>query len=375
LDLLMLTQGWRRYNIAELAQARFSKPAFLLENAPLISGTVKTLLRGKPVENMNVSIRSYDGDYFDGVVTDKDGRFYFYDSELPDSTRFTVSTVSRKGMTEIELIVDEETFPGRTLFAVSSVVIDSKQLAKYVDKAEQKYVLEHGKRHYLLPEVTVTANRSPIRKTFPYEPPPASNTITEKDIEEWPATTVRDLLLRVPGVVDRGEEGIFIRGGIPMIIVDDFAHDLEYLEILDVYNIAQIDVIKMAGAIPVLGPRISRDNPYVPFVGSRDGMSAILIYTKKGEFTRPFTQQYHIKTISPLGYQMPVEFYAPKYDTPAKQRSPIPDLRTTIHWQPVVQIDDQGAALFEFYTTDDPASYTIVIEGLADNGLIIRLKE
>ena len=48
-----------------------------------------------------------------------------------------------------------------------------------------------------------------------------------------------------------------------------------------------------------------------------------------------------------------------------------PDLRTTIHWQPVVQTDDAGVASFEFYTADDPASYTVKIEGLADDGNII----
>ena len=73
-----------------------------------------------------------------------------------------------------------------------------------------------------------------------------------------------------------------------------------------------------------------------------------------------------------MGYQSPAEFYAPKYDTPEKQRAQTPDLRTTIHWQPVVQTDSQGVASFEFYTADENTSYTVMIEGLADNGKIIR---
>ena len=74
----------------------------------------------------------------------------------------------------------------------------------------------------------------------------------------------------------------------------------------------------------------------------------------------------------PLGYQQPVEFYAPKYDTPEKRNAPTPDLRTTIHWQPVVQADSSGVASFEFYTADDPASYSVIIEGLGNDGSIIR---
>ena len=72
-----------------------------------------------------------------------------------------------------------------------------------------------------------------------------------------------------------------------------------------------------------------------------------------------------------MGYQQPVEFYAPKYDTPEKRNAPVPDLRTTIYWQPVVHADEQGKASFEFYTADEQTSYTVIIEGLADDGSII----
>ena len=67
-----------------------------------------------------------------------------------------------------------------------------------------------------------------------------------------------------------------------------------------------------------------------------------------------------------------MEFYAPKYETDAQRNNPKPDLRTTIHWQPVVQIDSHGMASFEFYTADESTSYTVIIEGLADDGSVIR---
>ena len=82
--------------------------------------------------------------------------------------------------------------------------------------------------------------------------------------------------------------------------------------------------------------------------------------------------RYNIKSYVPLGYRQPVEFYAPKYDTLSKRNDKKPDLRTTIHWQPVVQTDSSGIASFTFYTADEKTSYTIVIEGVADDGRIIR---
>jgi hypothetical protein len=97
-----------------------------------------------------------------------------------------------------------------------------------------------------------------------------------------------------------------------------------------------------------------------------------VIFTKDGNINKITSKPFHIKTILPLGYQNPVAFYAPKYDTPVKRNVQTPDLRTTIHWQPVIQTDSIGVASFDFYTADEPTSYTVIIEGLANDGKIIR---
>jgi hypothetical protein len=69
-------------------------------------------------------------------------------------------------------------------------------------------------------------------------------------------------------------------------------------------------------------------------------------------------------------------FYAPQYETLETKQSPIPDLRTTIFWKPDVVIsDEQEEAVFEFYTSDFPTSYSVVIEGLTADGKIVRQVE
>jgi len=85
-----------------------------------------------------------------------------------------------------------------------------------------------------------------------------------------------------------------------------------------------------------------------------------------------YNKRTHIKTIRPFGYQKPVEFYAPKYDTPESRENLAFDMRTTIHWQPVVQTDSTGIASFEFYTADAESSYTVIIEGVTAEGKIVR---
>lgn len=67
----------------------------------------------------------------------------------------------------------------------------------------------------------------------------------------------------------------------------------------------------------------------------------------------------------PLGYQRPAEFYSPKYETPKQRNAPERDLRTTLYWNPAVKIAPDGHAGIEYYTGDNGADYSVLIEGIA----------
>ena len=375
LDMLMLTQGWRRYNVAELVQGRFSYPTTPIEAGAELAGTVKSLLLRRPVENIDITMLSDKG-AFDATKTDKDGRFYLNIGDMPDSTRFIVSAVPKKGsLTNLELLIDQAVFPERSLTAIPSTVgIDRLLFAKYADKAEQQYTSEHGLRMYYLPEIAITAQQKPKIESLYFfsEMITPGNTFSEEDIKKIPGSSIYSLLLRVPGVSVSSSDGYHIDGilirGIsslnaqppPILVVDDVIYESFYdiINTISVHDIAQITVLK---------------GPETAAFGSRGMGGAICIFTKRGHSnTTAQEKQYNVYAITPLGYQQPVEFYAPKYDTPAKRNAPVPDLRTTIHWQPVVWLDRSGTASFNFYTADESSSYTIVIEGVADDGRIIR---
>ena len=83
---------------------------------------------------------------------------------------------------------------------------------------------------------------------------------------------------------------------MPLLVVDNVIMDIEYLEMFSLYEIAQIDVLK---------------DPDVAVFGSRGANGVIPIFTKRGETGIKNSSVYHIRTLIPLGYQQPVEFYAP----------------------------------------------------------------
>ena len=367
LDLLMLTQGWRRYNIAELTQGHIAPPKFPVEDVTRISGTVKNNLSGTPASNMEVSIMSLKYEFFDKTKTDKKGRFSFNNVEWPDSTLFNIRVKTKKTTTAKNLIIDKEFFPTRTLLALPRAAIDKDIFTHYAGKAEQQYVSEHGMRMINLPEINVSAKSKQLKKSVLYDLP--TYTITSDFISKFPATNILYHLRTVPGlIVNLEHKTVAFHRNIgfgdtpPCMIVDGvlFAGPEELSDMIDAISpsdIAQIDILSGAAA-GAFGPNA--------FGG------AIVIYTKTKEDIKNDEYKGDNKNIVPLGYQLPVEFYAPKYDTPEKRNVPTFDVRTTIHWQPVVRANNQGEASFDFYTADESTSYTVIIEGLADDGSIIR---
>ena len=355
LDLLMLTQGWRRYDVAAIAQGRLARPTEALELGPVVSGRVKRLFIDRPVEKSQVSIATANGAYFDMAETDSMGRFSFNIGEQPDNTEFIVQSVRKSGNRNLELLIDGELFPDNTLTQVTPVEVDKKTLEQYVEKADPKIKDEAYIRMLELPEVSVTA-----RMSYPKSVSRPEYVYSEEDIKMRNARNLIDLLTRLTGHL-RDKYSSFSRviiedgSDTPMIFGDDFDDDDSDLIS---FIISNIDVEKITdmyiSEVPDIPPKID-----------------LVIAGKKGGVFYD-EEKFHIKIIQPFGYQQPATYYSPKYDTSESKEDKTPDLRTTIHWQPVVQSNDRGEASFEFYSADETTSYSVVIEGLTNNGKIIR---
>ncbi len=67
------------------------------------------------------------------------------------------------------------------------------------------------------------------------------------------------------------------------------------------------------------------------------------------------------------------KFYSPKYDHEATNNK-IPDLRTTIHWEPYIYTDENNKAHLSFYNADQVTTIEIRAEGLTESGIPITGK-
>jgi hypothetical protein len=68
-------------------------------------------------------------------------------------------------------------------------------------------------------------------------------------------------------------------------------------------------------------------------------------------------------------------FYSPDYSTDSLRNSRIPDFRNTLYWNPCLMTDKNGKATAEFFTSDEPGEYTVVVEGMSPDGTITRTEK
>jgi hypothetical protein len=393
LDYLMMTHGWRRYNIPEVVKGYLEYPKIPYQTAQQITGQVTSLLNSKPIPDSEITLMARGGGF--GIVsTDKQGLFTFQDLEFPDSTSYMIQALDKKGSSKVKLSLDKEKFPQLSYAPQSpfseipviepdkkeETVIEAEVKVKpanadaFIEKAEQRAKYDENMRIYQLDEVEITAQRivkEPRLQVFPLNEH-SDVTIGRDVIEKKRRYQVADYLRSVPGVRLLRKESwrgyhVRIRGAIddPLVIIDGipvFCTDCDPLETVPIDAIESIDVFMSAESISLFG--------------SRGANGAISITTKRGEnkMVSP-KEEFNYVVYTPLGYQKPAEFYSPKYETLETKRSVIPDYRTTIFWKPDIVISDENEASFQFYTSDFPTTYSVVIEGITTDGRIVRQVE
>lgn len=362
LDLLMMTQGWSRYDVSKVLKGNYDRPKSYLELGPEISGVVKGgLLMNKLSPNYPVTLISTQGGIFDSTTTDENGRFRFNRFEMPDSIQYIIQGQTKKGGSRVELILDPETFPQAKYTLPFSPLGDYHTFGNYLGKADQQFVLANGMRMIYLKDIEVTAKAVEKKGKSSYSSP-FNPRFTLEEIEGMHATSVYQILSRFAGVMIMGDKISIRGGGTPLILIDGVEVDADYLNAMPVEDIDEVEIIKDGTAA---------------IFGSRGGNGVIMIATKRGDSGASSRSNYvfNIKTITPLGYQVAKEFYSPQYETRQQRDSSTPDLRTTIYWNPSVKTTDGGLSNVSFYTSDASTTYSVVIEGVTSNGLLIHSVE
>ena len=366
IDALMLTQGWRRYDIPAVLNGRIETPdAFETELSQKVSGKADGVFSSLKEGQISLMAR------LDTMITtqvaqaDEKGRFSF-DMEYPEGTSILVQSLSRRGGSLNTINLDQETFPelGGSAMPLKSEAINRHNSLQdsYLMIANEDYTQKNGIRTIMLEEFTITAQSlDKYKESLFYSPINATGLQTAEDIDKMNVSSLRSLLQRQSGVIFRGNVVTTTRSEMPVLFVIDNMHYEDFSDRLDDIEVSSIESIF-----------VLRDNTSMPgFYPNNSG--AVVITTKIGGYQNIPRRSPNIDEIIPLGYQQEAVFYSPSYDTPEKTESTIQDLRTTIFWKPNVNFSEQGEAVIDFYSADSPGVYQVIGEGVSLNGKLIHI--
>ena len=93
-----------------------------------------------------------------------------------------------------------------------------------------------------------------------------------------------------------------------------------------------------------------------------------MIFTKRDYVRKNYMP--NVVNFKPKGFNKVREFYQPQYNTPEAQK--IPDLRTTVYWNPYLKTDTGGNTSFDFFNADGPGTYKVIVEGINAGGELGR---
>jgi len=369
LDLLMLTQGYRRFEWKQLMNDNFTPPVYEPEKTLQVSGRVHTS-NNKPVLGGKVTLFTTAGGIFIlDTLTDANGRFVFKDLTFKDSIRFVVQARTAKDKKYVDIDLDNvgrqkvTTNVNAPDIDLGANMLTYLQSSKLFYQQQIKYGV--GNHNIMLKEVVITEKKKPVlENSSNLNGPGNADQVIKSDVFAnmgCPDITVC-LQGRLLGVIFRGGVAYSTRSfNRPMqIIVDGVYVEPEYLAQMNAYDIGSIEVLRSGGNTAIYG--------------SRGGAGVIIVNTKRGnEVSDNGYQRYTPGLIrySPKGFYKARTFYSPQYDDP-KTNAALADLRSTIYWNPNVITNNDGKAAIEFFNAGSKGTYRVVVEGIDNDGRIGR---
>lgn len=381
LDLVMLTHGWRRYKWDEIVKGKLPDIRFQRDRDYIrISGKIfggtnigiapdqKILLmlvaKDSSKQTLILPVKE-DGSFVQGGVVFFDTLQVFYQYLGNKKLANRTELVFQNGLLTKERNLIDKSMATPYLWQGS----DSVQLAKSRMFADEKTRLEKLAKSTTLADVTV---RTRLKKAVDIlDEKYASGMFSgandgyQFDILSDPrAQSSIDIFHYLQGMIpglqinfNEGTPTLSWRGGQPELFLDEMRTYSDVLNSMPMSDIAYIKVFRP------------------PFFGAMGGGAggAVAIYTRKGNDMK--SSPGHGLSFKLLeGYSAYKQFYSPDYSSPVSDF--LPDLRTTLYWNPYILTDATNHKLkFEYYNNDISKKLRVVLEGMNADGKLARVEK
>ncbi|MBM1107111.1 hypothetical protein JQC67_13240 [Aurantibacter crassamenti] len=389
LEALLLTQGWRNY---KYPIKRNSNKFNQLQRALNVSGNLfSTNKKRKPLDQNTISLTTFGKETtIYSQDTDSLGRFNFnlednYDNRQRILLSATKSTDSKD---KLSLVLNTLKIP-QIKFRITPRKENFDSLAQKVisekinrDKSQKVYDSLSGVT--LLDEVIVSdvflhPNRKKYYEKFGEPDIIIKGEVLRKQEKDW-SYGLFSILQSNYGEhikIEKFSDGFMlahINAGSKESTL--LAVDGRLLQVFEYENVPFMPS-EIIEDIELIKYSKNFKNKYLQVFPDADPLNApgighiISIYTKGGVGVTgsgkpiPGTLSTTIDVFTPIK-----EFYKPKYDTNSTNKGKLPDLRSLIHWEPLIRTDSLGKANIEFFNNDVQGEYLVIIEAISENGKI-----
>ena len=354
LDNLLCSQGWSRFVWNNLAAS--SSIAYPVESEFQITGRVTNLV-GRPVRNASVILFSKEN--MPGTTTtDKDGRFGFYGFNCPDTAEFILQArTKRDRKATIGLKIDQRDNCHAQTNVLPLTKTENKRnemlLANYTEQTTRHIQSEEDIWTMKISEVTIEAKRIPNRETIGI----ASYRYGGKTLEKPYQLFI--LLQSLP----RASRGITSNNAPPILyVVDGMKMDSKTFEyeysFLPSNMFESIEILRGEEAVARYG---------------HEAVEGAYVFKIKRYYGDSLVPDASVDVFRPEGYCVQKDFYIPAYEKPEILQRSMPDLRTTIYWNPAIGTNEYGKTEISFCTADFTASFSYVLEGIGNNKVVVKI--
>lgn len=345
IDNLMLTQGWRRFNWAEVMQNFVFNPVHAPEMKGMILNT--QLNTAKKLRTFATVVDTVPKNYFS--ITDANGNSSFMSNFYGKKTLILQTDPLEDSVSKFTIIspfiANHQAYKNRLLLADDFNTLMSRDRSAQVQSKFYTAQYQAPKQDTI--GIGAAANISYNIADYT-KFPNIQETVKEyvkglstykKGGNNFFRISYKNDFNNINYMYDRA---LVLFDGIPDFNTDDILA-------IKTVNIDQISMVQEK------------------YFDNDINMGGVLMINSKTK------NLAHFKSPNALisddeGYQEQRVFYSPKYLTAADKTSTMPDFRSLLYWNPEVAINPNTSAKLNFYTGDETGKYIGLIEGLTVNG-------
>lgn len=426
LDLLMMTQGWRRYEWKQMAGVSPFKIIQWADKELTIDGTASSLLQKKPVNNALVTMSLFNGDTSQSgtCMTDSAGVFnYALQDFYGDAQLILRSKKSPDGkLKELYLVLNRQFSP--PLKAYSFAEKNTAQELSFptnstLFKTEQKDSVENfipegndklsmDKKQHLLKEVVVKANRTPLKVNLSYNIQKEMDKIKDSK-DDWEPATLDQLLQKLNKYYATGFKGktpVFVKtytklkSNVNTINSTQIGGQTATTNTTTTNPVSGVSTLGSSASAGLTGSlqtqiegQINQENTLfdsnmsMPDIDEIETVSFIEDYNSIAriypngtanlskivvvllQLKTPYIKEPKgTRNTYFTGYSQVSDFFNPQYDRGGLPKEK--DYRRTLYWNPDVKTGPDGKANIEFYNNGACKSINVSAETVTANGAI-----